>query len=653
MKEQNQLLPIPHRILENLKEPILITDKSGTFIAGNAAAYSTLEIECAEPGNIKQYLAISMQEISKEFHQLVELQRNANTLIEVKVIEAKYNYFCFLLNNLTINGALQELKYSFSNGINHDLEGIILYEVNNGTIIDYDSPFASMFHYAPQELLGMNIRSIFHKDSVHLLYDHVHKHPEKPFLLTGLKKGGAPFYVEAYGHPCEYQGRIIRICLIKDITNQELNKKRVEYLSYFDAQTDLPNRNYLFQVLKHTIAHAKEQEKGIAILSINMNYDKERYHTLGYAFDQKFTRTCADRLTAYVQEHTFIAYINEKDFVLLHSGLNNRREMEVYVEKLINHLKTPAYIDNQEVNVNVHIGISVFPEHGEQENDLLKHADSAMYISRSTYFSEYTFFQPAFHLHFKSILTLEHQLKRAMQTNQLQLYYQPQTAFMNNQVIGMEALLRWKHPKRGMILPLEFIAIAERSGLIIDIGDWVIYEACRQNKHWQDKGFNPIVMSVNLSPIQFYQRNFVTKVRRILTETNLNPCYLELEITETMAMQIEEVSLQIIEELRNLGVSISIDDFGTGYSSLKSLCLYPITKLKIDKMFMRNEYKGNQMIVRSIIKLSHSLDMKVIAEGVETKEQFTFLQKEECDAFQGFYISAPLPPEELTGYFIK
>lgn len=249
--------------------------------------------------------------------------------------------------------------------------------------------------------------------------------------------------------------------------------------------------------------------------------------------------------------------------------------------------------------------------------------------------------------------SMENELRNALKKKQFEIHYQPQKSVKSGRIVGLEALLRWEHPDKGSIPPMDFIPLAERTGLINEIGEWVIYEACRQNKRWQEDGYDPMVVSVNLSAVQLDQTNLIEKVKCILRNTDLDPEYLELEITESMSMSNEENILETINGFHQLGVSVSIDDFGTGYSSLKNLSLYPITKIKIDKMFIDGSREHNKTIVKSIIHLSHALNMKVIAEGVETKEQFAFLEREKCDEIQGYYFSKPLPPDELNQFFLR
>lgn len=251
---------------------------------------------------------------------------------------------------------------------------------------------------------------------------------------------------------------------------------------------------------------------------------------------------------------------------------------------------------------------------------------------------------------FHRMFKMENDLREALKKNQFQLHYQPQKSFSSNNVVGVEALLRWNHPVKGNIPPMDFISLAEKTGLIIPIGDWVLEEACKQNKKWQEQGYHPIVISVNMSAKQFHQHNLVEKVKSTLYSTGLDPIYLELEITESMALPNEKYLLKTMQSLQELGVVVSIDDFGTGYSSLKYLSLFPVNKLKIDKMFMDTNQIQNQAIVKSIINMSHSLNMEVIAEGVETIDQVLFLQREKCDQMQGYYFSKPVEAKKFVQF---
>ncbi|WP_197046676.1 putative bifunctional diguanylate cyclase/phosphodiesterase [Oceanobacillus salinisoli] len=435
---------------------------------------------------------------------------------------------------------------------------------------------------------------------------------------------------------------------IEDITKKRENEKRVEYMAYYDETTDLPNQNFFMKMLSEAITTAKKNDGLLAVFFIDLNHFKEINDTFGYTFGNKLLKACGARFKSFLQIDTFIARNGGDEFIILKNTLSDKDEAENLAKKLIKEFEKPINIDGNEIYVSVSIGISIFPENGLTPIDLMKHADSAMYAIKGENRNNYRLFDRSISENFKKMLFMENNLRKALKEGQFELHYQPQKSIHTNKLIGMEALLRWKHPKLGYISPLEFIPLAEKTGLIIDIGDWVIKEACRQNKQWQDQGFSPITVSVNLSARQFHQKHLVEKVKDILMEANLAPKYLDLEITESMAMSNEESILETLKGLRELGVQVSIDDFGTGYSSLKYLSLFPVNKLKIDKMFMNENPYHNKAIVKSIIRMSHSLNMKVIAEGVETEEQVQFLESEKCDEIQGFYFSKPLPSAECS-----
>lgn len=360
---------------------------------------------------------------------------------------------------------------------------------------------------------------------------------------------------------------------------------------------------------------------------------------------------CGEKLKSFLQTDTFIARMSGDEFLILQKHTKSKEVATKIAKELISEFEKPIKIEGYELFISVSIGISIFPENGQTANDLIKHADSAMYVIKERHQNNYKLFDSSISENFKTMLTIESELRKALPQGQFELHYQPQKNLGSGKIIGFEALLRWNHPVNGYIPPDDFIPLAEKTGLIIEIGDWVLKEACKQNKAWQDKGYEPIIVGVNLSAKQFHQKGLVENIESILALTGLDPCYLELEITESMAMSNEDYIIDTMERLRRLGVLVSIDDFGTGYSSLKYLSIFPVTKLKIDKMFMDENQKQNKAIVKSIIHMSHSLNMKVIAEGVETIEQLAFLENENCDEVQGYYYSKPLPPAQLTKFF--
>ncbi len=644
---KEDVLPIHNQVFESLKEALLFVRKNGVIIKGNEAAHSLLKME--EYTSVFDYLDFNLLTENDESHLLMEQKNNNGKLIEVKSIRVNDNSYCLIMSDLPIHDKTDEVKKYINHLIHASAEGMVMYD--NEVIIDCDQIFANMFDYSEDEIKNMKISELMDANSTCKLAEIIHNDPNKPYELTGIKRDGTTFYMEFMEHPYNNLGNIIRVAIIKDITDRIENEKRIEFMAYYDELTDLPNRNFFYKVLGEAIKEAESDDEMLAVYFIDVNYFKEINDTLGYSFGDQLLMACSNRFKAFLKTDTFIARMGGDEFLILQRHTKGEEAAIDFAKRLINEFEKPIKIDGYEMFLSISIGISMYPKNGETPNDLIKHADSAMYVIKEKHHNNYNVFESSISENFKAMLTMESELREALKEGHFELHYQPQKNLNTGKIIGMEALLRWNHPVKAYIPPDEFISLAEKTGLIIDIGDWVLREACKQNKIWQDNGYNPVIVSVNLSAKQFHQKGLVEKIEKILHDTGLDPSYLELEITESMAMTNEDYILETIQRLRTLGVLVSIDDFGTGYSSLKYLSLFPITKLKIDKMFMNENQKQNQAIVKSIIHMSHSLDMKVIAEGVETIDQLNFLEGEKCDEMQGFYFSKPLPPDKLTKLF--
>lgn len=323
--------------------------------------------------------------------------------------------------------------------------------------------------------------------------------------------------------------------------------------------------------------------------------------------------------------------------------------------KIIASMRKPFKINDYELHLTISIGISVYPSDGEDFETLLKNADTAMYSAKNNGRDNFEFFSPAMSTQAFERMSLENSLRKAIERNELTLYYQPQFAIESRRIVGMEALLRWPHKDMGMISPDKFIPLAEETGLIMPIGKWVLNEACRQNKAWQEQGLPSIPVAVNLSAVQFRQHNLLQIVQETLSTSNLSPCFLELELTESLLMDCSEYNVGLLKKLRKMGVLLSIDDFGTGYSSLTYLHRFPISKLKIDRSFCQNipDDTNNSTITRAIISLGHELGLTVIAEGVENIRQLNFLEAQQCDQVQGYLYSKPLDAEGMQNLLTK
>jgi predicted signal transduction protein with EAL and GGDEF domain len=374
---------------------------------------------------------------------------------------------------------------------------------------------------------------------------------------------------------------------------------------------------------------------------------------MGHEVGDKVLIEIAERLKACVDKKDIISRYGGDEFSILLSDSGEQRASEV-AGQIINKLSLPITFHHHELLVTPSIGIAVFPTHGKNFDTLIKNADLAMYHAKSVGRNNFQFFNEELNKHAQHELDMEVNLRKALEKNQFVLFYQPQVNLQTNQIYGAEALIRWIHPEKGIIPPASFIPLAEETGLIIPMGEWAIRTACQQNQKWQEAGMSPLTVSVNISAKQFFQSNLVEIVESALSETGLNPKYLELEITESITMDVER-SITTLLELQRIGIKVSIDDFGIGYSSLNYLKRLPIDKLKIDQSFIRecpHDINSNTL-VRTIIIMAHLLKMKVIAEGVETEEQVSFLLGQGCKEAQGYLFSKPLPVTEFEANYLQ
>ncbi|WP_217585752.1 sensor domain-containing protein [Lentibacillus saliphilus] len=645
-------LPIHKHILNRLKEPIAFVNADGLIIGGNCAALALLDLKEWDNQSITSFINFDMIKQHLDTHTLLNLYTQPDKILDVKSVQIDAHTYCIIINELSLQERKAEVKAYISELDRTHIEGMVV--LNNTQIIDADETFVHMFGYSLKELKMMDLSELVQNRCAPVQSNPLsNAHKIGTCDLIGVKKDGTTFYAKLNEKTYinGQNGQSTRIALIKDISEQVANEKQIEYMAYYDELTDMPNRNFFIEVLKQTIEEAEKTGEIIAIYFIDLDYFKEINDTHGYAFGDELLRACGNRLKTLLQEGRFIARMGGDEFLLMQRQVDNVKGVSDFAEAIIKEFEKPINIRGYDIYITLSIGISLYPQNGQTATDLIKHADSAMYVIKEKHRNHYNLFDSSISENFKTMLTMENEMRKALREHQFRLHYQPQKSLRSGHIIGMEALLRWEHPVRGMVSPGEFIPLAEKTGLIIQIGDWVIAEACRQNKQWQDEGYKPVIVSVNLSARQFHQKDLVEKIERVLTTTGLEAQYLELEITESMAMSHESYILDTMKRLRELGVHVSIDDFGTGYSSLKYLSLFPITKLKIDKMFINGKQEQNKAIVKSIIHMSHSLNMKVIAEGVETSEQLSFLEKEKCDEMQGFYFSKPLPPKDISNLF--
>ena len=439
-----------------------------------------------------------------------------------------------------------------------------------------------------------------------------------------------------------------------EVLEHQKTQEQIKYIAYHDTLTGLPNRNLLNELLVHSITLAERNNKCMAVLFLDIDGFKMINDSKGHGMGDQILQEVAERLLKTLRKSDAIARHGGDEFIVIIEELDNCSGVELIANKIVNCFQEPFHLENQDYFLTTSVGVAVYPADGQTPDMLIKNADIAMYKAKENGKNQYLFCTPVMKDVANETMELSTNLYRAIEKNELELYYQPQLSCHNNQIMGVEALIRWRHPVMGLISPAKFIPIAEKTGLILPIGEWVLRTACQQNKKWQEQGLPKIRMGVNLSLRQFHNNDLLNLVESVLKETKLAPQYLELEITETIAMKEKSYIINTLNAFRQIGVSIAIDDFGTEYSSLSYLKHLPVDRLKVAMQFIRGigiDHK-DEALAKGIIVLAKSIGMNVIAEGVETKEQLEFLKNHNCDEIQGYYFFKPLAEAEMTKLLI-
>ncbi|WP_168714356.1 sensor domain-containing protein [Niallia nealsonii] len=506
-----------------------------------------------------------------------------------------------------------------------------------------------------EEVVGKNILDFVSSEDLNYVENQIRKVEE-----TGKTKlhdyqinrmDGTRLFVEALAFQTTYQENKAVQVIIRDITERKRAEEKVRYLAYYDSLTGLPNRNLLFDYLNELLIAIKKEKQTLAVMFLDLDRFKMINDTLGHSYGDFLLQQVASRLKACLPKGSMLARYGGDEYIIV----LQEKKLEAISrlsDQIIDKLAEPFFLSDRQMFISPSIGISIYPKNGDVAEELIKNADAAMYLAKEKGKNTYQFYTSSLNSMDSCKLELENGLRNAIKNEEFTLYYQPQVDLNTNKIIGLEALIRWKHPKYGFVSPAEFIPIAEETGLIVAIGKWVLETACNQHKQWEEKGFSPMRIAVNVSALQFRHKDFAKTIEQIISNTKCRASYLELEITESVMQHLGETTT-IMNELKELGVNLSIDDFGTGYSSLNYLRHFPINTLKIDKSFVDeiNNGKNGEIIVKVIIDLGNRLGFQVIAEGIENKQQAIFLKQNNCHIGQGDFFSQPLPAEKMERLF--
>jgi len=466
--------------------------------------------------------------------------------------------------------------------------------------------------------------------------------------LRSVKAGAQDYLVKGHIDGANLH-RVIRYAIERKRTELELVR-----LAQFDQLTGLPNRTLLRERVNHALARAMRSGSGVATLILDMDRFKEINDMLGHEVGDKLLIKAAKRIRANVRDQDTVARLGGDEFAVVLEGVSEAKEVLPVIERIVDSLRELTTVDGHEVNTSTSIGIAMYPENGNNLSELLRAADLAMYQAKSSGRACYQFFADAMQEEAQSRRALEWALRHAVEANEFQLVYQPQVCLRTGGVIGVEALIRWMHPTRGLLTPYHFIGALEEFGLINEVGEWVLQTACEQMRRWHALELQPMRISVNVSAQQFEDPLLIDKVRSALAGTELSPEFLELELTESCLMSDPAQAGALLREIRDVGVRIAIDDFGTGYSSLTYLNEFPLNVLKIDKSFVQSVESNDRggPISNMIIGLGQNLGLEVIAEGVETAGQLEYMQEHGCDIAQGYLYARPESPEDLTPWLM-
>ncbi|MGZ5620645.1 MAG: EAL domain-containing protein [Methylobacter sp.] len=538
-----------------------------------------------------------------------------------------------------------------------ELQDAMLVTDANNVILKVNQAFTQITGYSAQEVIGRNPNFLSSGQHDKAFYDAMWESINRTDAWQGeiwnRRKNGEVFpewlIITAVKEPDASSDQVNNyVASFSDITSRKAAEEEIKQLAFYDPLTQLPNRRLLQERLKHSIEVERREGKRLALLMLDLDRFKAVNDSLGHSAGDELLQQVAVRISARLRDMDMVARLGGDEFVVLLEDIAHAEDAARVAAEIILVLSKPfPLLQNNDVQIGASIGISLYPEHGSSYETLMDHADAALYQAKDQGRGCYAYFSEDQTIAARERIALETRLRRAIEQEELRVFYQPQVDIESGRIVGAEALVRWQNPTEGLIPPLRFIPIAEETGLILEIGAWVLRETCRQGKQWLDQGLPPLTLAVNVSPQQFRRGDISTLVATTLNETGFPAECLELEMTESGLMENHNDVMALLNKLRSQGIRLAIDDFGTGFSSLAYLKHFPLDVLKIDKSFIDDipHLQDDMEIAATIIAMGHILGFKVLAEGVETPEQLAFLKKKKCNLYQGYILSPPVPAE--------
>ncbi len=651
---------------------LLIDPDTGSIVDANPAAadFYGYPVDLLKKLNIVELTDLSPQEVFENMRRAVREDLNYFEVChrlssgEVREVEMHTGpvdlddrkLLYTIIHDVTDRKKAEE-KLSLAANIIESSNEAIMTTDTQGTIVSVNQAFCRITGYSKEEVVGQDMKVLqWGKGDVYRqMWKTLQAEGEWQGEVWDRRKSGEIYPKLLSLSAIKNADGLVshHVGIFSDITKIKKAEKHLQHLAHFDPLTKLPNRLLFRDRLQRAVVEADRRHNMVALMLLDLDRFKVINDTLGHGAGDKLLIAVAERLQYCVRKSDTVARLGGDEFTVVLPEVGSNHGASNVARKIVEALSLPFSLDGREVHITTSIGITLYPTDGIQADRLLQNADMALYHAKELGKNNYQFFSEEMNIEALERSELEADLRGAVDRNEFVVYYQPRLDMRTGEVTDVEALVRWNHPKRGFTAPGHFISVAEETGLILSMGDWVLRTAVEQNKRWQDMGLPPVCVAVNVSAKQLGQERLVERVGDILQDTGLDPAYLELELTESVAMEDAETTIKIFSELKHMGIRISIDDFGTGYSSLSYLKRFPIDKLKIDRSFVKDivSDSDDEAIVKAVIAVAHSLKLKVVAEGVETKEQLRFLRLHHCDEWQGYYFSRPIPADEMTQLF--